>query len=79
MPRLTQEERAEVAIAVVAAKMRQEGIRLTEPSKFKRNIHNKARQIGISPDLAMKFTHDLVVEWLKQVFPEDPFQQRETV
>ena len=63
---MTEERKGQIALALVKARFRDEGIRL-KPD-IKREIGNTAKKIGVPADELLRFAEGLVLEMLEEVF-----------
>ncbi|MBU1557715.1 hypothetical protein KKC45_02030 [Patescibacteria group bacterium] len=66
---MTEARRNEIAYLYILAKIRREGVSSLNPNNIKRELGNSAKEVGITIEEAMEFTHNLVLPLIKEAFP----------
>ncbi len=68
---MTEERKGQIALLLVKARFKDEGIRLKP--YMKRDIGNFAKKIGIPADELIQFVEELTREMVEEVFPPRSF------
>jgi len=66
---MTESRRNEIAYLYVLAKIRRQGVGSLNPNNIKRELGNTAKEVGISMEESMEFTHNLVLPLVQEAFP----------